>query len=399
MAVNFIKMKRKLGDTVYRVRRNEMIQTFRPVYDVEACLAQIRECLEKGWAGAGYKTVEFEEAWKRYTGFPYAHFVANGTAALNLSLMVLKEKYGWDDETEIISTPITFVATNNAILVNHMNPVFADVDDTLCLDPVDVERKITDRTRAVIFVGLGGNTGKYKQIVELCRKHHLSLILDAAHMTGTRLGGVMPGKEADVVCYSFHVTKNLSTADSGMVCFMDVECDDKVRRLSWNGMDKTSSPKKYNKHYVWKINVDHVVDAYNGTSIMAGIALAQLPHVDEENEYRRKIAGLYDKYLLGVNGVTLVNVPDECESARWLYQILVDDRDGLMEYAKERGVSFALHYLDNSEYPMYEHLHGICPHAEYVSDHAVSLPMHLLLKEEDVVVICGIIKDFVSSKR
>lgn len=373
-----------------------MIQTFLPVYDVEACLSQIRECLEKGWTGTGFKTTEFEEKWKEYTGFQNAHFLCNATAGLNLALRILKEQNNWEDEAEIISTPITFVATNNAILVNNLKVVFADIDSTLCLDPKDVEKKITRKTKAVIFVGLGGNVGHYDDIVEICRKHDLKLILDAAHMSGTRYRGSIPGKEADVVVYSYHVTKPLSTADSGMICFKEKKYDDIVRKLSWNGMDKTSSPAKYKRHFKWKINVPCVVDAYNGNSIMAAIALAQLPHLDEENAYRRQLAAWYHEALSGCKEITMVEEPDQCESSHWLFQILVDDRDELMEYLMENEVSCALHYLDNTEYPMYAHLHGTCQMAEYVSNHAISLPMHLHLSKEDVKSIATLIMKFLN---
>jgi Predicted pyridoxal phosphate-dependent enzyme apparently involved in regulation of cell wall biogenesis len=218
------------------------IQLFAAVYDVDACLKGIRDCLEKGWTGQGYKTIEFEEAWKEYTGLPNAHFLTTGTAALNLAVETLKEECGWAVGDEIISTPLTFVATNNCILYAKMKVVFADIDDTLCLNPKDVERKVTDKTRAVIFVGLGGNSGHYLDIVEICKKHGLKLILDAAHMAGTRLCGGHIGREADAVIYSYHVTKNLSTAEGGMLCFREKAFDKIVRNKSFNGIDKSHAP-------------------------------------------------------------------------------------------------------------------------------------------------------------
>lgn len=372
-----------------------MIPMFTPVYHVDECIEQIRDCLKKGWTGQGYKTLEFEEMWKKYTGFRNAHFVITATAGLNMAVEILKKQNGWVDDDEIISTPITFVATNNAILENGMKVVFADVDDTLCLDPEDVERKITPKTRAVIFVGLGGNIGHYNEIVKICRKRDLKLILDAAHMAGTRVNGIIPGKDADVVVYSFHVTKNLTTADGGMVCFSDDLLDDSLRKLAWNGIDNTSSPKRYDTHYPWKQNITQVAGANNGNSIMAAIGIAQLPYLDEENEYRRKVSGWYDEEFSGVSGVEFVKVPDNCESSRWLYQILVDRRDELMFYLKENGIGCALHYLDNTEYPMYESQNGLCEHAAYVSAHVVSLPCHLLVSRDDVATVAKFIKEFV----
>lgn len=380
---------------IYGEKRN-MIPMFAPVYDVDNCIKEIRECLEKGWLGQGYKTIEFEEQWKQYTGLPNAHLLCTATAGLNLAVKIFKQKYGWKNDDEIISTPLTFVATNNAVLINNMKICFADVDETLSLDPEDVRRKINNKTKAVIFVGIGGNIGNYYEIAEICKEHGLLLILDAAHMAGTRFNGKIPGYEADAVIYSFHVTKNLSLADAGMLCFKEFENDSAARKLSWNGIDITASPAGYEKHYKWKQNITQVADAYNGNSIMASIAIAQLPLLDKENEYRRKVALWYEKYLSGIDGIRFVSIPRECESSQWLYQIIVSNyRDELMEYLQSHDIGCALHYLDNTEYPMYAEQSGICKKAKYLSDHIISLPCHLRITEENVMYIAETIKQFI----
>lgn len=210
------------------------IQVLKPKFHVEECLAEIRECLEKGWTGMGFKTVEFEEAWKKHTGHKYAYFINSNTVGLHLAVKQLKMKYGWADGDEIISTPITFVSTNHAIMYENLHPVFADVDEYLCLDPEDVERKITNRTRAIAFVGYGGRVGQLDKIIEVCKKHNLRLILDAAHMSGTRANGVCPGTwdGVDVAVYSFQAVKNLPTGDSGMICWADEEQDKLTRQIA-----------------------------------------------------------------------------------------------------------------------------------------------------------------------
>ena len=131
------------------------IQVLKPKFHIDECLEQVRECLEKGWTGSGFKTAELETKWKEYTGHENACFLNSNTSGLHLAVNILKRHGGWHDGDEIISTPITFVATNHAILYENMKPVFADVDEYLCMDPADVEKKITDKTRAVIFVGYG----------------------------------------------------------------------------------------------------------------------------------------------------------------------------------------------------------------------------------------------------
>ena len=367
------------------------IQMFRPVYDVEACIDNIRDCLEKGWTGKGYKTVEFENEWKKYTGLKNAHFLTTGTAALNLAIETLKEENGWEDGDEVISTPLTFVATNNSILYSRLTPVFADVDESLCLDPESVEAHISEKTRAVIFVGLGGNIGRYYEVLDCCRKHGLKLILDAAHMAGTRVNGEMPGVDADAVIFSYHVTKNLSTAESGMLCFKEDKYDQIVRNKSFNGISKTmGTPDPKLGGY----NVCYLADAYNGNSIMASIALAQLKHLDEENSIRRMIAEKYDSAFSGNEKISLVRIPSECESARWLYQIIVDDRDGLMEYLKEAGIDCGVHYPVNSLYKMYQNQYGKCPKAEWYSNHVLTLPLHILLHEEEITYITDTVNSY-----
>ena len=148
------------------------IQVLKPKFHIDECLEQVRECLEKGWTGSGFKTAELETKWKEYTGHSNACFLNSNTSGLHLAVNILKRHGGWQDGDEIISTPITFVATNHAILYEGLKPVFADVDEYLCMDPVDVEKKITDKTRAVIFVGYGGRVGQLEKIIEICKKYN-----------------------------------------------------------------------------------------------------------------------------------------------------------------------------------------------------------------------------------
>ena len=364
---------------------------FRPVYRVDECIENIRDCLEKGWTGKGYKTIEFEEEWKKYTGLPNAHFLTTGTAALNLAVETLKEENGWEDGDEIISTPLTFVATNNCILFANLKPVFADVDDTLCLDPVDVERKITSKTRAVIFVGLGGNSGRLEEVIKVCKKHNLRLILDAAHMAGTRVNGAFPGVDADAVIFSFHVTKNLSTAESGMLCFKDERLDQIIRNKSFNGISKNeaNTDKRLGGY-----NVKYLADAYNGNSIMASIAIAQLKSLDEENAIRRHICKEYDDAFCINPNIKLVKMGDGCESARWLYQIIVDNRDSLLSHLQHNGIDCGIHYPINTLYHMYDNQYGKCPRAEWYSEHILTLPLHILLTEDEINYIINTVTGF-----
>lgn len=363
---------------------NDSIQVFRPSFRTEECLQEIRQCLESGWTGLGFKTVEFENAWKTYTGLPHAHFLASATAGLHLALKVLAEHDGWSEGDEVITTPLTFVSTNHAILYERLKPVFADVDEHLCLDPESVEARITDKTRAVMFVGLGGNTGQLPAIQELCKRRGLRLILDAAHMAGARLNGKHVGSEADVTVFSYQAVKNLPTADSGMICFESEEFDTAVRKWTWLGINKdTYARTVVQGSYKWYYDVEHVGFKYHGNSIMAALGLVGLRYLDRDNAYRRQMAKWYTEGLSGRDDVKFVPVAPGCETSQHLFQILVPNRDELMVAVANTGIHPGVHYRDNTQYEMYSYGRGTCPRAEQASNSTISLPLHLGLKHSD----------------
>lgn len=373
------------------------IQLFKPTFRVEECLEEIRLCLEQGWTGLGFKTVEFEEKWKEYTGHRHAYYLNSNTVGLYMAVQILKMERGWSDGDEIISTPITFVSTNHAILKNGMTARFADVDEYLCLDPRDVERKINERTRAVIFVGYGGRVGQLKEIIRICRDCGLALILDAAHMSGTRVDGVCPGtwEGIDVAVYSYQAVKNLPTADSGMICFADSAYDGIARKLGWLGINKDTYARSGDKGtYKWKYDVEYVGQKDHGNSVMAAIALVQLKYLDEDNAYRRKLVELYNQLFAANPNIEVVpaNYPDEC--SYHIYAIRVKDREALMQRLNEEDIYPGVHYRDNTEYEMYAYDHGRCPHAHRASEELLSLPLHLRLTEEDVRKIAEAVNNF-----
>jgi dTDP-4-amino-4,6-dideoxygalactose transaminase len=374
------------------------ISLFVPTFRVDECLAAIRECLEKGWTGLGFKTVEFEKAWTAYTGLAHAHFLNSATAGLHLAVRVLKEHDGWKDGDEIISTPLTFVSTNHAILYERLRPVFADVDEHLCLDPQSIAERLTPRTRAVLFVGIGGNAGRLREVAALCRERNLRLILDASHMSGTRLDGRHVGAEGDVSIFSFHAVKNLPTADSGMICFRDAALDAEVRKWTWLGIDKDTYARTLGDHaYKWHYQVEHVGFKYHGNSIMAAIALVSLKYLDGDNAYRRQLAAWYDEALSGADGIGTVPVSAGCESARHLYQVLVDARDEVMVALNRHQIYPGVHYRDNASYGMYAD-QPPCPRAHDASERVISLPMHMQLDRSGVQRVCDTLRSIAAAR-
>ena len=373
------------------------IQVLKPKFHVDECLEQIRECLEKGWTGMGFKTVEFEEAWKAYTGHKYAYYLNSNTVGLHLAVKILKMKYHWNDGDEIISSPITFVSTNLAILYENMQPVFADVDEYLCIDPEDFERKITKKTRAIIFVGYGGRVGQLKKVIEIAKKHNIRVILDAAHMSGTRVDGVCPGTwdGVDVAVYSYQAVKNLATGDSGCICWNDEESHLINKQLAWCGINKDTYARSNKGTYAWKYDVDYVGYKYNGNAIMASVALVQLKYLDQENARRREIVKMYNEGFKNNPNIKVVPAPYADECSYHLYEMMVPDREQLLDQLASVGINCGVHYRDNTEYKVFAFGQGTCPRAHEVSQHLITMPLHMWLTDEDVKMIIDNVNKFV----
>ena len=371
------------------------INVFVPKFRKKEILEGIEECLDKGWTGMGFKTVEIEEQWKEYTNLPNAHFLNSNTVGLHLAVKILKHANKWKNKDEIITTPLTFVSTNHAIKYENLTPIFADVDEQLCLDPVDVESKITRKTKAIMFVGMGGNIGQFDKILDLCKKYNLKLIFDAAHCAGTKnLKGVQVGAEADVSIFSFQAVKNLPTADSGMICFKNDDYDQLARKMSWLGIDKDTFSRTNQKGtYKWDYDVPTLGYKYHGNSIMASMALTGLKYLDSDNDRRRNIAEIYDKELKNVKGVTIIKHNIKCISSRHLYQIRVKNRDKVMELLNSLYVSPGVHYKDNTEYDLYKDSYGTCPYSHKVSRELITLPIHLNLTNDDCVKVTNTLKE------
>jgi len=367
------------------------IQLFVPTFRIDESLEEVRICLEKGWTGLGFKTVEFEEAWKRYTGLAHAHFLNSATAALHLAVILLKEHGGWADGDEIITTPMTFVSTNHAILYEKLQPVFADVDETLCLDPASVLERITPKTRAIMFVGVGGNTGKLREIVKICEERNLKLILDASHMSGTRWAdsGRHVGGEADVTIFSFQAVKNLPTGDSGMICFRETELDAEARKWSWLGINKDTFARTASQGaYKWYYDVEYTGFKFNGNSIMAAIALVSLKYLEQDNAFRRQVCEWYDMFLKETPEIQRIPMSADCIPSRHLYQIAVDRRDEIMLALNQANIFPGVHYRDNTLYRMYAYAQETCPRSLEASDRIISLPLHMRLTFEQVEYVC-----------
>jgi dTDP-4-amino-4,6-dideoxygalactose transaminase len=373
------------------------LNLFVPKFRNEEIIEHITECLDKGWTGLGFKTVDIESKWKEYTDLPHAHFINSNTSGLHLAIKILKDSNKWNDGDEVITTPMTFVSTNHAINYENLKPVFADVDEHLCLDPKSVESLITKKTRAVIFVGIGGNTGQLNEIIDLCKRKKIKLILDGAHMAGTfmNINGEVKhvGHNVDVSVFSFQSVKNLPTADSGMICFKNEDYDTLVRKLSWLGIDKDTYQRSNDKGtYKWEYDLVDVGFKYHGNSIMASMALVGLKYLEEDNTRRREICQMYEDGFKDTEIKIIPTHKDCVKSSRHLFQIVVNNRNKMMELLNGYGIYPGVHYRDNTLYKMYKSNYGSCPNSHNLSEHVISLPIHMSLTNDDIIYIIDMVK-------
>lgn len=374
------------------------IQLFKPKFRKDEIMSHMSECFDLGWTGLGFKTQEIEEEWKKYTGFPHAHFLNSNTSGLHLAIKILKDANKWQDGDEIITTPLTFVSSNHAIMYENLKPVFADVDEFLCLDPSSVESRITKKTRAVLFVGIGGNAGRMDEVINLCKRKGLKIILDAAHMAGTWIKDVFDtgsgysishvGLNADVSVFSFQAVKNLPTSDSGMICFKNEDYDSLARKLSWLGISKDTFQRTSERgNYKWEYDLVDVGFKYHGNSIVASMALVGLKYLDEDNQRRREICEIYESHFTKEGVKSIQTSPITHFSSRHLYQIEVENRDYVMQFLNDSGIYPGVHYRDNTIYSIYKNGYGTCPRSHSISNKIISLPLHLFLEDEDVFYV------------
>jgi len=372
------------------------IRLFIPTYQIENCLAEIRECLEIGWTGSGFKTLEFERAWAKYTDVDETLFLSSNSVGLDLAIRGMKKYFDWESGSEIISTALTFVSTNHAILLNGLVPVFADIDESLCLDPVSVKNLINEKTKAIIYVGIGGNAANLKVLREICDEYSLKLIIDAAHMAGTKIYGNSIEKFADCTVYSFQAVKNLPTADSGAIYTKDPILREKIRKLSWLGINSDTYSRNRDGHYKWMYEVEDLGLKANGNSIMASVALAQLKVLDEDNAIRSSIIR---KYKLGTQNNRLIEwifIPEYVISSWHLAQVRVKNglRDSAIEFLDSKGIDTGVHYRMNTRYPMYANPKFKLHNTEKFESEILSLPLHLRLTEPEINRVIEALNEF-----
>ena len=252
--------------------------------------------------------------------------------------------------------------------------------------------KITKNTKAVMFVGHGGSTGQLESVIQVCQENNLRLIIDAAHMAGTRLNNIEISNFADVTCYSFQAVKNLPTADSGAIVFKEDRLSSVARKLSWLGISKDTFQRSNKGNYSWNYEVESVGYKYNGNSVMAAMAIVGLRYLEEDNEFRRLNFQKYSNYLnTNSKEIKLVRTPENCLNSQHLIQVLVPRRDALIESLNNANIFPGVHYRNNTEDKIYSYGYDPNSRAAKISDQVLSLPNHLFLTETDIQRVSEIV--------
>jgi perosamine synthetase len=376
----------------------DKIQVFKPAYGEEEVEA-VAEVIRSGWWGQGPKTAQFEKEFAEFVGAPFAVSVNSATAALHLALMVLDIK-----DAEVITTSMTFVSSNHAILYNGGIPVFADIDpDTLCIDPDDIERKITPRTKAIMVVHYGGHPADLDRIYAIARAHNLTVVEDAAHAAGAAHDDRMIGSIAPLTCFSFHPVKNLATGDGGMITLSDPEWNKRLRKLRWVGISKDTWSRSDSgdvSQYSWYYNVEELGFKYHMNDIMAAIALVQLHRLPTTNARRRAICQMYDEGLADLDWLVRPTVRSYANSSRHNYVVRMDERDGLMNYLRDKGIATGMHYIPNHLYDMYKpYVQAPLPVTEREWVKMITLPLYPDLTDSQVNYIIESIRAYPATHR
>ena len=355
----------------------------------EEDIAEVVATLRSGWIGTGPKVKKFEEMFREYKGSKHAVAVASCTAALHLSLLALELKPG----DEVITTPMTFCATLNAILHAGARPVLVDCDRrTFNIDPERLEAVITPRTRAILPVHFAGRPCGMDDIMAVARKHNLHVVEDCAHAIETEYHGKKAGMFGDFGCFSFYVTKNLTTGEGGMVVTNDDRRADMIKVLALHGMNKDAwkrfSDDGY-KHY----EVVYAGFKYNMTDMQAALALHQLPRIDRSWERRRELWKRYDAAFAGLRCITPAPEEPNTRHGYHLYTPLVDitragrTRDEVLTELTRLRIGTGVHYLALHTQPYYAktlgYKPGDFPNAEFISERTLSLPLSPKLSDQD----------------
>jgi dTDP-4-amino-4,6-dideoxygalactose transaminase len=384
-------------------KRDEFLVFALPLIEDDE-IEEVVKTLKSGWLGSGPKVAQFEEDFKQYKSAEYAVALSSCTAALHLSLIAAGIKPG----DEVITTPLTFCATVNAIIHAGGTPILADIDpETLNIDPKEILKKVTSKTKAIIPVHFAGRACEMDEIVDIAKKNNLIIIEDCAHAIETEYKGQKAGTIGDFGCFSFYVTKNIVTGEGGMVLTPNKDYASRIKTLGLHGMTKDAW-KRFGddgyKHY-------QVVECgfkYNMMDLQASIGIHQLKKVDR---YWKRREEIWNKYIAELKDMPItlpINPAQDTVHGYHLFTILLEKekcgytRDEFIEQLKDYNIGIGVHYMSIPEHPYYQDTFGwqpeSTPYAMKAGRCILSLPLSAKLTDKDVNDVILAIKDILAKQ-
>jgi len=386
------------------VRAAERFLVFGSPAIEDAEIDELVASMKTGWLGTGPKVARFESDFAAYKDTPHAVAVSSCTAALHLSMLAAGLKPG----DEVITTPLTFCATVNAIIHAGATPVLADIDpETMNINPAQIAARVSRKTRAVIPVHFAGRPCEMDAIRDITENHDIRMIEDCAHAIETEYKGQKAGTSGDFGCFSFYVTKNVITGEGGMVLTRTEDDAARIKRLALHGMSKDAwkrfGDEGYKHYYAVECGFK-----YNMMDLQAAIGIHQLGRVEANWKKRQDVWQRYNRELADLPVELPPDPEPDMRHGYHLYTILVDEsragisRDDFLTAMTAQNVGVGVHYLSVPEHPYYQETFGWkpddYPHAMRIGRETVSLPLSAKLTDDDVSDVIAAVRRILISR-
>ena len=346
---------------------------------------------------------ELERKLCEVTGAKYAVAVCNGTAALHCAMIAA----GLGPGDEMITTPLTFAASANCGVYVGATPVFADVDpNTYNIDPDSIEAHITDKTKAVVAVDFTGQAVCHDRIRDICKKHGLIYVTDAAHAIGTKYNGQPEGSIADMTCFSFHPVKTITSGEGGAITTNDPELYRKLHLASQHGIVRSADEfKDKDPEGSWYYEMQTLGFNYRMTDFQAALLISQLKKLKVFSDRRKQIVNRYNEAFKDIPEIFVQKEIPESDTTRHLYIIQLEldklncTRREFFDAMSAENVQCQVHYVPVYYFPFYEekgYKRGLCPNAEKIYKGIMSIPLYPMMTDEDVEDVIAAVKKIVA---
>ena len=347
---------------------------------------ELLDVIHSGWIGEGPKVEIFEKRLKDFFGNDYLSTVNNGTSALHLayhmSLYQNEPKgYSTNNDYEVISTAITCTATNTPIIANGTKIVWADVDPyTGNIDPRDIENKITNKTKAIVMVHLGGNPCKIKEINDIGRKYGIKVIEDAAHAIGMKYGGLRVGNYSDFTAISLQAIKSVTSVDGGILMMKNEQDYKRACLLRWYGIDRTI---REGVDLRCEIDVAEAGYKFHMNDVSAVIGMANFAHIDEIVGRQQDNAKFYNEAFSDNDKIIVAPENEDGESSCWLYTLHVNNRDTIMKELNSIGIMSSKVHARNDTHSMFADFKADLPNTSKFNQTHICIPVGWWVSNED----------------